>query len=292
MAKTTISWCTYTNNLWWGCTRKHTGCIHCYAETLAKRVGNDVWGEDKPRRMIESAFPQLARWQAKAELEGRHEGVFTGSMMDIFEDSKPLVDHRGTPIEGDVTATLREKYLWRAILETPNLTHLLLTKRPENIAFFVPQHWLDRGAPDNVMFGYSPANQPTLDRWVSYLLRVPGRRFLSYEPAVGPISLSRYLDRLHWVIVGGESGAEARPFNPDWARDVVNQCHEAGVPVLVKQMGALWAKQMGIFRQDPKGEDMQYWPEDLRVKEFPAGVDAPEQKEKSHEGPAKGAVNG
>ena len=85
---------------------------------------------------------------------------------------------------------------------------------------------------------------------------------------------------LSWVIVGGESGPGARPMKPQWARDIVTQCKAAGVPVFVKQMGTIWAKYYepdGDWhttvkqRGDTKGAMMQYWPENLRVRELPQG---------------------
>ena len=54
---TKIEWCDHTINLWWGCTKVHTGCDNCYAENTARRWGNDVWGTDKPRKEIKKAFP-------------------------------------------------------------------------------------------------------------------------------------------------------------------------------------------------------------------------------------------
>lgn len=79
--------------------------------------------------------------------------------------------------------------------------------------------------------------------------------------------------RVDWVIVGGESGPDARPCNIEWVRDLVRQCREAKVPCFVKQLGSVWAKQndarLADGRRDTHGANMDNWPEDLRVREFP-----------------------
>lgn len=77
---------------------------------------------------------------------------------------------------------------------------------------------------------------------------------------------------IHWVVVGGESGTRARPFHIDWARSIVGQCRDAGVPVFVKQLGAHTKSHVNeavTLIEDPKGGDMAEWPEDLRVREYP-----------------------
>jgi len=133
-------------------------------------------------------------------------------------------------------------------------------------------------------------------------------RFASYEPALGPVSFWAFIkgevrDRcvvtlggrpdtpgLDWVIVGGESGNGARPFDVEWAAKAVEQCRGAGVPVFIKQLGAhpcfkledeeRRGNMMPSFHHshgdrfckklnDPKGGDMSEWPEHLRVREFP-----------------------
>ena len=126
------------------------------------------------------------------------------------------------------------------------------------------------------------------------------KRFVSYEPALGPVDFdsthesdpceSSFLsgiagERIYdgqacavdWVIVGGESGPGARPFDVQWARDVIAQCKAAGVACFVKQLGANVRQpgpdgNPGIIQwqfNNPKGCDMSEWPEDLRVREFP-----------------------
>jgi protein gp37 len=72
------------------------------------------------------------------------------------------------------------------------------------------------------------------------------------------------------LIAGGESGSGARPMEEVWARSLVEQCQDAKVPVFVKQMGSVWAKNFTVDAQgDRKGGDWRFWPADLRVREFP-----------------------
>jgi protein gp37 len=138
----------------------------------------------------------------------------------------------------------------------------------------------------NVWLGVSVESDENHQR-IWDLLRTPvSTRFISYEPALGPLDLDKwealcrtwrkgatigtYLD---WVIVGGESGPGARPFHLEWARDVIRQCRAAGVACFVKQLGANPIEDGGPLRLcDQKGGDMREWLEDLRVREFPGGT--------------------
>lgn len=161
----------------------------------------------------------------------------------------------------------------------------------------------------NVWLGVSVENQEMANKRIPALLQTPAAvRFVSYEPALERVNfrmcgpLFETVDRLRihevavdhgtyvkqrgidWVIIGGESGAGARPFNLRWAHSTVEDCKSAGVPVFVKQLGARpclpscadpgcthpdcdpgWLKL-----KDKKGGDMSEWTGYLRVREFPA----------------------
>lgn len=148
----------------------------------------------------------------------------------------------------------------------------------------------------NVWLGVSVEDQATADERIPLLLQTPAAvRFVSYEPALGAVvfDVARYGENnfmrgLDWLIVGGESGPGARPFDLAWARSAIAQCREAGVPIFVKQLGAHprgepWIKSNGRWVQvadhpamagevvlaNRKGGDPSEWPEDLRVREFP-----------------------
>jgi len=210
-----IEWTDDTNNFWWGCTKVHAGCDNCYAETLSKRFGDDVWGKDKPRRMIKTAFTNLDKFQRKAVKEGRNRKVFVGSMMDIFEKPMPLVDKNGNDIPNG-TEAIRNKFFIHIDLEAyDKLNFLLLTKRPSNINKYIREKWKEN-PPTNVVYGCSPVDQKTYDTFIRQMEKVKGKKFLSIEPQLGEIELHS-TEEIDWIIQGGESGHSRRPFNLDWA---------------------------------------------------------------------------
>jgi protein gp37 len=248
-----IEWTNHTANLWHGCTKVHEGCDHCYAEALAKRWGNDIWGNDKPRKQIGSVWNDLKKYQKLAQEAGEVHRVFVGSMMDIFEKPMPLVDSKGLVIEGMTTEDLREIFFRVVVPESPNLMFLLLTKRPSNINKYIPESWKS-SPPSNVMFGTSPVNQETANKLISQLLEVKGMHFLSVEPQLDSINIQGFLfsGGIDWVIQGGESGHHKRPFNLDWAYYMKNQCEATNVPYFFKQI-----------------DKVQAIPEDLLIRQFP-----------------------
>ncbi len=161
---------------------------------------------------------------AKKKVRAR---VFCASMADVFEDHADVVEAR--------------KRLWGVIAETPWLNWQLLTKRPENIARFVP--WGD-SPPDNVWLGTTVENQECADERIPLLLQNKAVvRFLSCEPLLGLIGLKAWLgkDKVNWLITGGETGRGARPMPTEWVRHLRDQCASAGVPHFFKQQGD-WAE--------------------------------------------------
>lgn len=223
-----IEWTHHTFNPWWGCLKVSPGCEHCYALTLSKRFGHDIWGPAKTtsrRTFGEKHWAEPLKWNAEARTNNHRKRVFCASMADVFEDHPQVYDAR-----------LR---LFNLIDETPNLDWLLLTKRPENI-----MGMLDDWAvhfPQNIWIGTSCEDQQRADERIPHLLKVPARvRFLSCEPLLGPIKLDPWNGGhadIHWVIAGGESGPGARPMHPDWARSLRDQCSAAGVAFHFKQWG-------------------------------------------------------
>lgn len=201
-----IEWCHHTANLWHGCTKVHEGCDNCYAEALAKRWGNDIWGNDKPRKEIVSVFRDLAKYQKLAKDAGEMHRVFVGSMMDIFEKPMPLINSKGEKAidwsDGSAVCTdqLRDRFFENIDNECyPNLLFLLLTKRPSNINKYVPESW-KTSPPENVMFGTSPVNQETANKLIPQLLQVNGKKFLSVEPQLGPVSFNIPLRHFHMLL--------------------------------------------------------------------------------------------
>lgn len=193
-----IQWCHHSANLWWGCVHAGPGCDRCYAEVLSKRWGNDVWGNNKPRKQIEGVWKDFAKYQKIAAAAGEMHRVFVGSMMDIFEKPMPLVNSKGIMATDASDGSeidnehLRQRFFNEVIPNSPNLLFLLLTKRPSNINKMIPDAWKEN-PPANVMFGTSPVDQETADKLIPQLLEVNGRKFLSIEPQLGFIDMSRWM---------------------------------------------------------------------------------------------------
>lgn len=190
------------------------------------------------------------------DLRPTRQRVFCASLADVFEDNPQLTEWRVD--------------LFRMLVHTPNLDWLLLTKRPENIMPMLDS----MGWPslmDNVWIGTSVEDQDAAKR-LGHLLMVPAKvHFISAEPLLGEINISRWLGNrpdmwpengVNWVIVGGESGKSARPMQIEWARSLRDQCQAAGVAYFFKQLGGVVDKR----------HDLEDMPEDLRIREFPQAV--------------------
>ena len=220
-----IEWTEHTFNIAWGCAKVSPACDHCYAEAWAKRAGLAVWGADAPRRtMSDKHWKEPLRWNAAAEKAGKVARVFCSSMADVFEDHPTLNEERAR--------------LFKLIQATPWLRWLLLTKRPENVRRMVPLSWLGEW-PENVLPGFTAENQEWFDRRavsaVDFAHTFGVRWFVSYEPALGPIDFMPGMPGIAWLIVGGESGAGARPMPEAWVRSARDQAVAAGVPFFLKQ---------------------------------------------------------
>lgn len=282
MENSKIQWTNHTFNPWIGCSKVHAGCTHCYAEELmANRYGRVEWGKDGTRSKTKT-WRDPIRWNQLAKQTGERHRVFCASLADVFEDRAEL-----RPWRAD---------LFKLIDRTPHLDWLMLTKRPENVASmwhtqvyvdFDGEEWgkcvptLKRFKRNNVWLGTSPCNQETAEKSIPHLMKcrdLANCLFLSAEPLIGPIDISAWLPTLaapmrpavDWVIVGGESGHGARPCHKEWIRSILYQCHSAGVPCFVKQLGM--QPMLGNLACDfasKKGDDPMEWPDDLRVREFP-----------------------
>lgn len=247
-----IEWTDHTFNPWIGCTKVSDGCKNCYAEALMdKRYGKVEWGvQGKRVRTSADYWKQPLRWNRQAQKDGKRAKVFCASLADVFEikpDQPELDDWRWE--------------LFRIIQETPWLDWLLLTKRPESVTAAIERCtyvsdaslWL---SVNPVWIGTSVENQEQADIRIPELLKIPARvRFLSMEPLLGAVDLDAagaiehdstdgYPELVHiqnslidWVIVGGESGPNARPMHPNWARSIRDQCQAANIPFFFKQWG-------------------------------------------------------
>lgn len=283
MENTKIQWADHTWNPWIGCATVHTGCKNCYAWAQAGRHGV-VWGPAGTRRKTSDAYwLKPGVWDAKAHAEGTTYRVFP-SLCDPFEDWNREVKDQWA--DRDTNMTDLRCRMFELIDKTPRLTWILLTKRPENVIRMWPMQsdgtdsgeW-DEKFYENVWLLYSASDQESLEKGIKHL---DSCRFLcstiglSLEPLVGSIDLSAYAKGLGWVIVGGESGRNSRPCHIDWIRSIRDQCWAAGVPLFVKQLGrhvhmdTSGGQRQSWFPNDPKGGDVEEWPHDLLLRDFPA----------------------
>lgn len=293
---TKIEWADASANAWWGCTKYGPGCTNCYALTLAKRYGFDIWGKDKPRKMIAGFIPAMLRLNRKAEKSGNKLIVFVNSMSDFFEEHDGQVRDQDANILPLTLNDLRRDS-FKVFDKCQWLKFLLLTKRPENIR----KMWVnpnlcrdDIGGDgqtqcawrENVWLGTSISNQNDADKAIPELLKCRDYSpvlFLSLEPLISGINIQQWLPAHHgrseqfldgtngpsidWIIVGGESGKNSRVNRVEWVRSVVSQCKAASVPCFVKQMG-----QNVIERNDClSGDGPDDWHENTEAIDNPNG---------------------
>jgi protein gp37 len=276
MNRTSIEWTTFTANplkyrdasgrVVWACVHASDGCRHCYSEALAHRYRR---GEAFTAQAMKGLTPFLDDAELKHMAKAARIGglpvagsrCFVGDMTDIFGDWVP--------------DELLNRLFSEVLERRADVTWQLLTKRAERARRYLSWRWPDGGLgpSPNIHVGVSVEDQDNHDRRVPMLRDTPAAvRFLSVEPMLGPIVLD--LRGISWVICGGESGRGARPLDVAWARSVVAQCGEAGVPLFMKQVGS-----NAVFSVDDpnpygeirsrKGGDPAEWPEDLRVREMP-----------------------
>lgn len=255
--ETGISWADATFNPWIGCTRVSPACDGCYADALMGAEGRHkraTWGgpgvgAGTRSRTAPSNWAKPRRWDRKAAAEGTRPFVFCASLADVFDNEVPHEWRR------DLFALIRE---------TPNLTWLLLTKRPGLILKLFEEacRLNDNGTrwtsslpdlrtlwPRNAAIGCTVVNQEEVDRDVPKLAVArsnldPAFAFLSMEPLLGPVNLGGALAHqptaVDWIITGGETsqgGHKARPQHPDWFRSIRDQAVEARIAFHHKQNG-------------------------------------------------------
>lgn len=245
---TKIEWAKHTWNPWIGCQKVGPPCDHCYAESMMDHRYRKVhWGPGEDRKRTSDANWRLPfKWDKAAEAAGEIHTVFCLSLGDIWDKE---VDPRW-------------RYDAMNVMErTPNLLYLLLSKRIGNAIKMCDPMAGHRMLPRNCALGSTMASQPEWDRDMPKLReagRVLGARFIfaSVEPMLGPIDTCG--DLPDWAIVGGESGAHARPMHPDWARQIRDQCAAAGVAFFFKQWGE-WAPTGDWYAYHPISLPIRAW---------------------------------
>jgi protein gp37 len=233
-----IEWCDHSLNPWISCQKVGPGCDFCYAEAMMdKRLGKVQWGPHGERVRTSAAnWRKPLSWEKHAkhfeELHGRRQRVFCASLADWADTHKSILPEW-------------RRDLGELIEATPNLDWLLLTKRIGNAREVLGEMFNHYGVPKNVLIGITVVNQTEADRDIPKLLDLKtaskiARVFLSIEPLLDEITLSGpflALGGVDGIIVGGESGPNARPMHPDWARSLRDQCAAAEVPFHFKQWG-------------------------------------------------------
>jgi len=225
MGTTTIEWTDATWNPVTGCTKISAGCDHCYAERFSERF------RGVPDHPFESGFDLTLRpARLDAPLKWRQpKMIFVNSISDLF--------HKEIPREftSRIFDTM-ERADWH--------TFQVLTKRSSLMRDFLRKRYGENRGPAHMWFGVSIEDGTKLSR-LRHLQQAPaGIRFLSIEPLIGRIG-KLDLSGIDWVIVGGESGPGARYMDPNWVREVRDQCVAAGVAFFFKQWGGLRPKSGG-----------------------------------------------
>ncbi len=276
MSKTKIEWATHSWNPVTGCDPVSEGCKNCYAARMAQRHrGRNGYPADEPFRVTlrPDRLDKPLGWR-----EPRR--PFVCSMGDLFHDDVP-----GRFINE----------VWMRMRNAPAHTFIVLTKRAERLfswtkAAASAKAWpLGEIWPPNVWLGVTAENQKRADERIPLLLQTPAAvRFVSYEPALGPVDFEPYLGPRVWccndcgdwvppsgfgteycptcgstdddmepykgldgIIAGGESGPGARPAHPDWFWKVRDDCQYAGAAFFFKQWGA-WAPR-SLIAGVPRG---------------------------------------
>lgn len=216
-----IEWTDTTWNPVTGCTKVSAGCKNCYAEPLAHRLeamGNASYQNGFTVTLHPRMLERPMHWEKPSI-------IFVNSMSDLF--------HQDVPLE-------YIKQVFDVMQQTPHHRYQILTKRAERLVELAPQlTWSP-----NIWMGVSVEDVRVVDR-IDWLRQVPAAvRFLSLEPLIGPLPYLN-LSGIHWVIAGGESGPKSRPMNPEWVRDIRDQCIAAGVPFFFKQWGGVNKKKAG-----------------------------------------------
>ena len=229
-----IEWTDETWNPVTGCTRVSPGCDHCYMFALyprLKAMGVSGYETDPSEvQLLPERLKIPERWKQPRR-------VFVNSMSDVFHPHVPFEF-----INRMFDVMRRESEQRRHIFQ-------VLTKRPGRASAWWERNGnrYDNAWPDGVWIGTSVESQRYAER-LTALARLPAKiRFVSVEPLLGPVDIAQWLDRgdIHWVIVGGESGPQARPMDIKWARDLREQAKNSGVAFFLKQLGGRRGKQSG-----------------------------------------------
>lgn len=229
-----IEWTDVTWNPVAGCTIASAGCSNCYAMRMAARLA--AMGSEKYAGLTRKSGGR-AVWTGKIALDAKSlrapykwrkpRKVFVNSMSDLFHPSVP--DEFVSRV-------------WRVMLETPQHTYQVLTKRPDRMREILSTPSF-KSAP-NIWIGTSVEDSAVLHR-IHELQAIPDFiRFISFEPLIGPVGAVDLKD-IDWAIVGGESGPRAREMKLEWVQQIEDRCRAYGTAFFFKQWGGKNKKATG-----------------------------------------------
>ena len=227
MRTTKIEWTDATWNPVTGCTKTSAGCAHCYAEVMARRLkamGVEKYKNGFQVTIHEDVLNEPKKWR-------KPRTIFVCSMSDLF--------HKDVPFE------FVDKVM-QVIKDTPHHRYQLLTKRAERLE----EYFKTREVPENVWIGVTVEVQTAKSR-INALRTIKDAsiRFLSCEPLLEDLG-ELDLTGIDWVIVGGESGLQARPMKEEWVKGIKAQCDAAEKAFFFKQWGT-WGSD-GVKRDKHK----------------------------------------
>lgn len=300
---TGIQWCDHTFNIAWGCEKVSQGCKFCYAETLATRWGFDVFGPGKERRLLsDENWAKPLRWFRKAQQAGVQRKVFCSSMTDLFLDDPQLEAARARL--WPLVEQTKKHLIWQFLTKRPENVMAMLPRTgywrnrygqlPDNV-------WVGATIEDDKTRSriVDLLRIPAQTRFISYeplLSSIPypladcTRRLPDQDQedllmckrcTAGVWESEHYCpncysdykldwmpyEMIHMVIVGGESGPQARLMQEDWARQLRDYWGDMGVAYFFKQAGTKLAKAWGCSSK--VGELLDEIPEEFRRREFP-----------------------
>ena len=220
MSTSKIEWTEQTWNPVTGCTKVSPGCKHCYAEKMHGRLNAmKANGYESPFSEVQCLSDRTSTITSKPALRKKPTTFFVNSMSDLFHRDVPF------PFIDSVFDTIDNQPMHRFQILTKRADRLLTYANRRQRAFY-----------PNTYIGVSVEDKKHGLPRIEELFQVQAKRFLSIEPLLedlGEIDLTG----ICWVIVGGESGSKARPMNPDWVRNIRDQCAEHAIPFFFKQWG-------------------------------------------------------
>ena len=285
MGKTKIEWATDVWNPIRGCSPVSPGCKNCYAAAVAKRFSGtgqpyeglvrinakgertDDWNGrirfveehlfdpmhwKRPRRIFVNSMSDLFHENLEDSIIDRIFAVMALSPQHIFQILTKRPKRMLAYFEG--LQKIADQWLKKLTEQEPNKKHSFTPSDVLNLRWM---HWRINQGPafpygpwplPNVWLGVSAENQETANQRLPFLAKTPARvRFVSYEPALGPLDLTRWIEQVDLVICGGESGPHARRMDLEWARSMRDQCEKAKIAFFFKQWGEWWPNEQGNY---------------------------------------------